>query len=65
MIRIGFGTHYTITLIRNPKNSIGSHLSPYFTAASVSSFTDRVKGMHHRIRVWLSLRVQVLLTSGR
>ena len=28
-IRIGFWSHYTIAIIRNPQNSIGNYLGPY------------------------------------
>ena len=28
IIRIGFGAHYTILIIRNPQNSMGKHFRP-------------------------------------
>ena len=34
IIRIGFGAHYTIIILRNPQNSIGNYLGGYITSCS-------------------------------
>ena len=41
-IRIWFGTHYTITIITNPQNSIGKYQGPYFlwSLAHVVKFNE-------------------------
>ena len=38
IIRIGFGAHYIIVMVRNPQNSIGKYLGPYIMQFRVEGF---------------------------
>ena len=42
-IKIGFWGHYTISIVRNHQNSIGSYLGPYsmFQEGGTTSVTER------------------------
>ena len=45
MFRIGFGAQYTVSIIRNPQNSIGTYVGPYMTLEIVRSFTQGISIM--------------------
>ena len=54
IIRIGFGAHYTIVMIRNPQNSIGTYSGPYITA-----------GMRDLTYVKTRMEPSIVLSAGR